>query len=302
MNSCLVCGRECKEEKHPGFYYCWCCDVAVKGLENIATDKERIQTYGDDWVVAQGKNKTAMVKADYLVKMIDKVITGEKILDIGCGSGILVGKLSKAGYIAHGVDWSQPAIEYAKRNTVGEYTVADINYGMTDIKGKYDMVVASHILEHIENPDMFFKEIRRVLKPYGYIVVAVPNLDWYGLKPEWRQVSTIFDPEHSVCYKFRGLAKLLMKEGFSVAKITTRTHGVSLLTAMGVTLYSKVKGKKAGTGDGKPGSYGKIQKLYDAVIGNSLFNLAMYIPNRISEEHFRGMELIMVARWMGYHL
>lgn len=96
-----------------------------------------------------------------------------KVLDFGCGSGILVDELAKQNYQAYGVDNSKKAIGYG--NVRGTR-----NLGLLDTKilnfsdNTFDVVSALDVLEHLEDETWALKEIMRVLKPEGVAIIMVP--------------------------------------------------------------------------------------------------------------------------------
>ncbi|MDP3996370.1 MAG: methyltransferase domain-containing protein [bacterium] len=96
-----------------------------------------------------------------------------KILDFGCGSGILVEELSSEGYKAFGVDVSREAIRFG--NSEGIKNIKVMASDKIDFPDNvFDVVTALDVLEHLENEKLSMKEIERVLKPGGVLIVMVP--------------------------------------------------------------------------------------------------------------------------------
>ena len=98
---------------------------------------------------------------------------GARVLDVGCGAGQVVGRLTEAGFEAHGVDVSEPNIERARKFSDrcvfydGEHLPYEDNH--------FDGVGALNVLEHVEQPEAFIVELVRVLKPAGRLVISSPN-------------------------------------------------------------------------------------------------------------------------------
>ena len=92
-----------------------------------------------------------------------------KILDIGCGAGLLSNSLSRLGHLVTGIDLSESSLETAKRhdetNTVN-YLKANA-YSLPFPDASFDVVFAMDILEHVEEPQLLIAEAARVLKPKG---------------------------------------------------------------------------------------------------------------------------------------
>jgi len=105
----------------------------------------------------------------------------ENVLIIGCGSQGEMGILNK-NCKGLGVDLSETAIKQTKRDYPKfKYYVCDAtNLPMKD--NQFDCVVCSEVMEHIPNQQKLLKEIKRVLKRKGLLLLTTPNwLSWYGL-------------------------------------------------------------------------------------------------------------------------
>ena len=100
---------------------------------------------------------------------------GSRILDVGCGTGEMVAKLTERGYEAWGVDLAEPMIAYASRRYgSGRFRVGDIEKIPFD-DSMFDAVVCLGVIEYLVDDDQALKEIRRVLKPGGSAIVSTPS-------------------------------------------------------------------------------------------------------------------------------
>lgn len=100
-----------------------------------------------------------------------------KLLDIGFMWGNLEKKIGKNTKLRiTGIDISDKAVEYAKSHLFGEYKVADI-YNIPYNRSLFDFVIALDVLEHLRPSKIFdaYREMNRVLKKGGYIIVSVPT-------------------------------------------------------------------------------------------------------------------------------
>lgn len=143
--------------------------------------------------------------------LFDYIKKGERVLDLGCGNGRFYPNMRKSEYI--GVDNSEKLIELAKKN----YPDADFRiasaFKLPFEDGSFDKVVSVAVLHHIpseEKREEFVKEIKRVLKNDGILILTVWNLrekqnktgnvfvDWYGAKDhyfycfEQKELSALF--------------------------------------------------------------------------------------------------------------
>lgn len=119
----------------------------------------------------------------------------KKILDAACGTSTLGKTLSND---VHGFDINPEAVKIAQKNGV-KARLGDAEKKWDYPDNYFDIVIASHIIEHVVNPDQLILEVKRVLKKGGLFIVATPNLAaWFnrillllGFQPFFTEVSTI---------------------------------------------------------------------------------------------------------------
>lgn len=119
----------------------------------------------------------------------------KKILDVACGISTL-GK--EFGNQVYGLDLNPEAVRLAQKNGINA-KVGDVEKKWDYPDEYFDVVIASHIIEHVVNPDHLILEAKRVLKKNGLFIVATPNLAaWFnrillllGFQPFFTEVSTI---------------------------------------------------------------------------------------------------------------
>jgi SAM-dependent methyltransferase len=98
---------------------------------------------------------------------------GARVLDVGCGTGQVVGRLTEAGYEVHGVDVSEPNIARARKFSDRCQMYDGKHLPFPD--AYFASVGALNVLEHVEEPEAFLRELVRVAEPEGRIVVSSPN-------------------------------------------------------------------------------------------------------------------------------
>jgi 2-polyprenyl-3-methyl-5-hydroxy-6-metoxy-1,4-benzoquinol methylase len=101
-----------------------------------------------------------------------------KILDIGCSSGPLIKSLNQQGYQqVYGIDFSKNAISLCVKKRLKQVAVMDA--ASPAIKAdQFDLIIASDILEHLQNDMAALKQWRRILKPNGVMIVIVPAFNF----------------------------------------------------------------------------------------------------------------------------
>jgi 2-polyprenyl-3-methyl-5-hydroxy-6-metoxy-1,4-benzoquinol methylase len=110
---------------------------------------------------------------DSLDRYLGKAPKHTKLLDFGCGSGIFVEELEKAGFDAHGVDISDEAVRFGALQGIKNLSVID-SHKINFSDNTFDVVLSMDVLEHLEDEEWALKEIERILKPNGIFVVMVP--------------------------------------------------------------------------------------------------------------------------------
>ena len=104
--------------------------------------------------------------------------TGAKILEVGCSGGPLLRDLKKQGFDdVVGIDVSQSAVDICLASGFGKVQL------MTGSKTsfpdqQFDLIVASDVLEHIEDDRLALREWQRLLAPDGYLIIFVPTFNF----------------------------------------------------------------------------------------------------------------------------
>lgn len=128
---------------------------------------------------------------------------GGRSLDVGCGAGQVVGRLTQAGFEAWGVDVSEPSIARARK--FSERCLLYDGKTLPFPDAHFDSVGALNVLEHVEQPEDFLRELVRVAKPNGKVLVSSPNFyrvaGFRDYHPKMRGLGN----------KFRNLKRLLAK-------------------------------------------------------------------------------------------
>jgi ubiquinone/menaquinone biosynthesis C-methylase UbiE len=111
---------------------------------------------------------------------------GDTILDLGCGNARDIPPMLQAGATVVGVDLSPGMIEQAKKDlaAVGYHHVQLEVGDATRLRfadATFDKIVCSEVIEHIPAAGVAVREMHRVLKPRGSLILSTPNRrSWYG--------------------------------------------------------------------------------------------------------------------------
>ena len=163
-------------------------------MKNNTINKKEIEKFSkiaEEWWDPEGKfkplHKFNPIRISYIknniiqsfkLKNKNKPLEKVKILDIGCGGGLLCEPMSRLGANVVGIDASDKNIKVAKlhskkNNLDIEYLCATPETFKTDIK--FDVILNMEIVEHVENVDFFLKSSSELLKKNGMMFVATLN-------------------------------------------------------------------------------------------------------------------------------
>lgn len=142
------------------------------------------------------------------------VVGKQKVLDMGAGPGVLAEKLAEDGHDVTVSDFSEVAVKYCQQLGFEGFQFDLENDSLKPGQHKsYDVVVATEVLEHLEDPQKAIKKMYSFLKPGGLLIVTTPN---NCLPPEE-------EPEHKQVVTEAGLRTWLAAfEDMDVLKINTQ--------------------------------------------------------------------------------
>ena len=173
------------------------------------------------------KSKQKIYSNNGNTDVLNLIPAGAKyILDIGCGDGANARLLIKRNCIVDGITISEEEKAIAAE-VMREVYVYNIENGLpVKADAVYDVVICSHVLEHICYPQQLMNDIYRALKPNGTLIVALPNIMHY--QSRWQLISGnfnyknagIWDYTHFRWYTFITARQLLEQHDFKIEVAT----------------------------------------------------------------------------------
>jgi SAM-dependent methyltransferase len=149
---------------------------------------------------------------------IERRVARGRLLDVGCGRGLLPYLLRRRGWDAWGLEISEIAAANA-RDVFG----VPMHVGSLEqspfAPGSMDAVVFWHVLEHVRDPGAALRRSREILRPRGLLVIAVPNYD--SLQARWtgRHWFHLDVPRHYHHFRTGTLRRILEVNGFTVESV-----------------------------------------------------------------------------------
>jgi len=136
-----------------------------------------------------------------------------KILEVGCGYGYLSYALHKTGHNITAIDIATGAISFARQNFGNYFHQTDLNSFSQQNSEKYDLIIATEVIEHLENPNDFIKTSANLLAPGGSILLTTPDKDYSDSSAIWQ---TDLPPVHLSWIGKSGIKALAKKNNMEV--------------------------------------------------------------------------------------
>ncbi|MBD0831240.1 class I SAM-dependent methyltransferase [Aestuariibaculum sediminum] len=181
----------------------------------------------DDYISHTDAKRNVFEKAYHLVRsyalnkklqLINSLQTDSKIiLDVGCGTGDFLQTAKKNGWSVFGIEPNLEARGVANRKT--NNAVFDVNQLSKFDSHSFDVITLWHVLEHLPNLEVQIKCFKKVLKPNGTLIIAVPNYKSYDAvyyKSFWAAYDV---PRHLWHFNAKSIASLFSKIEMHVKNI-----------------------------------------------------------------------------------
>ena len=156
--------------------------------------------------------------------LLARVRPGERVLDVGCGDGLLTDELARAGAQVVGIDVAKRALQRAEQRAsmhggALDLRLVDAEEPLPLADASFDVVWAGEVIEHVVDTAAWLSELRRVLRSQGRLLLttpAHPRARVLALALSGRAFDAHFDPraDHLRFYSRRTLARLLGDFGF----------------------------------------------------------------------------------------
>ncbi len=168
-----------------------------------------------------------------------EVRSGDRALDLGCGTGEFTAALAEAGAQAVGADVAEAALARARaRHPELDFRLVPIDGPLPFSDNAFDVVWASEVIEHVADTARWLSEVRRVLAPRGRLLVTTPS---HGrLLLAIGGIERYSEPlgDHLHLYSKRSLRSLLDEFGFAEIEVRA-VDGVGGLPIFKRSLFAR---------------------------------------------------------------
>ena len=229
---CPTCGSEAHTQlfEKRGYTIVRCdeCSLVFSNpqvIADVVLDEYREGGSNDLWVDVLTSPRQLELDRAKFAEILDELepYRGEgSLLDVGTSIGLFLHQAAERGWRGLGTEFGRRALAYAR----DELGVEAVDTPIEELDGEYDVVTVLSVLEHVNEPRGFLREVRRLLKPGGATYLIVPNVDSLATRVLHEQAATFDGRNHLLYFSPRTLRDLLEREGFDV--VETRTRVASL--------------------------------------------------------------------------
>jgi len=222
---CNICGSGDTDSflELDGFAYQKCinCGLVFQNPQPVFGDLQK--RYGENYFDYEFSNqhnffnlmKLGLRDIDF-DSLFSNVRERKRFLDIGCATGLLLNHMKNKGWDCRGVELCRESAEYG----IAHFNI-DIYIGTLEQAlfpdSFFHAVHLSHLIEHVPDPSALLLEIKRILRPEGYMVLTTPNISGMQARiagKDWRSAI----PDHVFLFSKKTMKKLLRKTGFEIEK------------------------------------------------------------------------------------
>ena len=194
------------------------------------SEKELSKYYqSEDYISHTDANKSLIEKAYQIIKkhalknklqLLNSLNTENKtLLDIGSGTGDFLSVCEKGNWEVTGVEPNLKARNFSSYKLHNKST-NKIKSDLSEIKNtKFDVITLWHVLEHIPNLEEYIYQLKQLLKPNGFLIIAVPNYKSFDAK-HYKEFWAAYDvPRHLWHFSKNSIKVLFEKQQMKIENI-----------------------------------------------------------------------------------
>jgi len=142
------------------------------------------------------------------------------LMDIGCGDGSFLREMADRGWQVSGVDFDAEAVAQIRARHRLDVQVGTVESLVANGR-KYDVVTASHVIEHVPDPIEFLRKCGQLLRPGGRVILRTPNCISFGHRRYGRAWRGLEPPRHLQLFTTLSLAACARKAGLKTVSCRT---------------------------------------------------------------------------------
>jgi 2-polyprenyl-3-methyl-5-hydroxy-6-metoxy-1,4-benzoquinol methylase len=229
---CPLCGGESHDPLFVkrGYTIVCCTDCSLvfsnpQVREEVVLDEYREGGSNDLWVDVLTSPRQLDLDREKFAEILDELEPHRgdgRLLDVGTSIGLFLHLAGERGWRGLGTEFGRRALAHAR----DEFGVEAVETPIEQLDGEYDVVTVLSVLEHVNDPRAFLREISRLLTPGGATYLIVPNVESLACRVLHERAATFDGRNHLLYFSASTLRDMLEREGFEV--LATRTRVSSL--------------------------------------------------------------------------
>ena len=227
-------------------------------------------------------------RTEQVVKIVAHLpITDNTVIDIGCGTGSQALAISHIVESVVGIDVREDSIKEAQRSRIEsnasvEFIMADAEY-LPFRNSCCDTATMLEALEHVQNQDTVLREIWRVLRDSGYLILSVPN-KLYPLEMHYVKIGKVV--LHGICgsVPFFSWLPHIVRKKFETARIYTKKEIMDIIQRNGFLIHQV-----------QYSPYPRLDRIGSKKLSKFLDRFFVHVENNTFFARF-GMSIVMLAQ------
>ena len=165
-----------------------------------------------------------------------------RLLDVGCGNGRFLRAMRTLGWTVQGVEFSEDGVRVCRKSNLAVHHGDLVSAAFPD--DHFDVITVRHVIEHLPDPASFVRELARVLKPGGQLILETPNSAALGRR--WLSVNWFANevPRHLFLYAPENLKRLTGNFGLTCKALSLSTSPKIVLNSLDYILGNRGKPSK----------------------------------------------------------
>jgi len=213
MIVCPKCTNELKMIES-NKYFCSTCNFSAESMNGVVYFKpeidETFESYNpnalDTFYKYEVEHFWFRIRRDLILRTFDKYVGRESlVMEVGTGTGNVARELKNNGYNMTISDVHKQFLDFEKNKIIKNKYQFDINE--PPFKEHFDVIGMFDVLEHIEGDEHVLKNVRKMLRDNGKVIITVPAHNWL-----WSR----YDYIHKRRYNLKRIKKIFKESGFDI--------------------------------------------------------------------------------------
>jgi SAM-dependent methyltransferase len=164
-----------------------------------------------------------------------------RVLDVGCGSGVLLARMQQFGWDAEGTDVDPGGVQATRSRGIrcSQGELANQRFP----ENHFTAVHTSHVVEHVADPLALLRECHRVLKPGGTFVCLTPNAASWGRNYFGQSWLCLDPPRHLNLFTLPAFRRAAEQAGFTITRLETTVRTAWVYGALGYCIRKTGRGE-----------------------------------------------------------